>query len=83
MGDIAERVRGFIAEELLYDADASSLSEDAPLLGGTLDSLGLMQLIAFIEEEFDVTIDDAEVTREHFSTVADIERLVKEKARVG
>ena len=37
---------------------------------------GLMQLVAFLEEEFDIEIDDTEVTAENFKTIADIERLV-------
>jgi acyl carrier protein len=45
--------------------------------------LGLMQMISFIEEEFDVAIDDAEVTASNFRTVADIERLVEQKAKVA
>ncbi len=83
MGDVADRVRRFITTELLYGEDPAALTDASPLLEGTLDSLGLMQLIAFIEEEFDVAIDDAEVTREHFRTVGDIERLINQKARVG
>jgi len=53
------------------------------LLGSVMDSLGLMQLIAFLEEEFDVEIDDADVTVDNFRTVGDIERLVTAKAEVG
>ena len=40
-----------------------------------------MQLVAFLEEEFDTEIDDTEVTAENFRTIADIERLVERAAR--
>ena len=73
--DVADRIRGFIREEVVLDADAS-LADDAPLLEGILDSLALMQLVAFLEEEFDTEIDDTDVTAENFKTIADIERLV-------
>ena len=74
--DVADKIRMFIKEEVVLDA-SSSLQDDAPLLEGVLDSLALMQLVAFLEEEFDTEIDDTDVTAENFKTIADIERLVE------
>ena len=73
--DVAEKIREFIKEEVVLDADAS-IDDHAPLLEGILDSLALMQLVAFLEEEFDTEIDDTDVTAENFRTIGDIERLV-------
>ena len=83
MSDISERIKGFIISELMFEDSSATLSDDTPLLEGVIDSLGLMQMISFIEEEFDVAIDDAEVTASNFRTVADIERLVEQKVQVG
>jgi acyl carrier protein len=84
MSDIGDKIRAFITDEITYEnSDTQQLTDDTPLLGGLIDSLGLMQLIAFLEEDFDVAIDDAEVTAENFRTVGDIERLVESKVRVG
>jgi acyl carrier protein len=73
--DVADKITGFIKEEVVLDSDAS-LNNEAPLLEGILDSMALMQLVAFLEEEFDIEIDDTEVTAENFRTIGDIERLV-------
>jgi acyl carrier protein len=81
--DVNNRLREFIANEIMFEDNASALTDDTPLLGKVMDSLGLMQLVAFIEEEFDVTIEDSEVTVENFRTLADIDRLVSEKAKAG
>jgi acyl carrier protein len=83
VGDVSDRIREFIATEVLFEETSSALMNDTPLLGGILDSLGLMQLISFVENEFEVEIDDAEVTADHFRTVGAIESLVTQKARVG
>ena len=83
MSEISNRIRDFITTEIMFEDSASNLADDAPLLGGVIDSLGLMQLISFLEEEFNVTIDDAEVTADHFRTVSDIEQLVSQKVQVG
>jgi acyl carrier protein len=79
VSEIGNRIKDFIAGELMFEDTTASLSEDTPLLGGIIDSLGLMQLISFIEEEFEVAIDDAEVTTDNFRTVGDIEQLVSQK----
>jgi acyl carrier protein len=76
-------VKGFIVSELMFEDNAATLTDDTPLLDGVIDSLGLMQMISFIEEEFDVAIDDAEVTASNFRTVGDIEKLVEQKVQVG
>ena len=83
MSEISDRIRDFIATELMFEDSSAALSDDTPLLSGVIDSLGLMQLISFIEEEFDVAIDDAEVTASNFRTVGDIQRLIEQKVQVG
>jgi acyl carrier protein len=73
--DVADRVRGFLRDEVVLDANAP-LDDDTQLLEGILDSLGLMQLVAFLEEEYETEIDDVDVTSENFRTIADIARLI-------
>jgi acyl carrier protein len=83
LGDIGEKIKQFVVTELMFEDSSATLTEGTPLLDGVIDSLGLMQLISFIEEEFDVAIDDAEVTASNFRTVADIGRLVEQKVQVA
>jgi len=79
--DVASRIRAFVASELLFEdpAKAGALADDSPLLS-LIDSLGLTQLVAFVEEQFQVEIDDVEVTADNFRTVGDLARLVGSKA---
>ena len=83
MSDVSTKIREFIQSEIMYEDPSASLGDDTPLLGSVMDSLGLMQLVAFLEEEFDVEIDDADVTVDNFRTVGDIERLISQKVQVG
>ena len=83
MSEISDRIRDFISSELMFEDSSANFSDDTPLLAGVIDSLGLMQLISFIEEEFEVAIDDAEVTATNFRTVGDIQRLIEQKVQVG
>ena len=81
--DVGTRIRDFISEEIMFEDNATELSDDTQLLSGIMDSLGLLQLVAFLEEEFDVEIDDSDMTADHFRTIADIEALVRSKAAVS
>lgn len=75
MDDLGTALRQFLKEELLVD-DGGTIREDLPLLDH-LDSLALLQLVSFIEEEFEVEISDEQIVADHFRTVGDVERLVR------
>lgn len=75
-----ERLRTFIVEELSWEGSPSDLTEDYPLIErGTLDSLGIFQLVSFIENEFGVEVRDEELVRDNFGTLNDITALVEAK----
>jgi acyl carrier protein len=75
--DRAERIRSFIQEELLFEDPNRVLALDTPLLEQqVIDSLGLMELVAFLEREFEIEVDDSDITTEHFQTIKDIAELV-------
>lgn len=73
--DKGETIRRFIQDELVFGNDAS-VGRDTPLCDGVIDSIGLVELVAFIEDRFGVRIDEADLTADNFRTVASIERLV-------
>lgn len=55
------------------------LTPQSDLFAAGLDSMGIMQLLLAIEDRFGVTIDPADLSRDNFSTVAKVARLVAEK----
>lgn len=60
----------YIEENLLVDQDGEELSAEEDLLGGGLiDSIGIMRLIAFIEEEYNVKVQPQDMTIENFVSV--------------
>lgn len=75
-----EVIRQFIAQEVAKDGLGDVISDDFPLLERqVLDSLGMFQLVSFLEDEFDIEIDDEELVPSNFNTVRDISRLVQIK----
>ena len=69
--DIEKTIRQYIATECLNLQDPDVLKSDTELLNSKiLDSLNLMNLIAFIEKEFSVAVKDSAITEDNFSTIA-------------
>lgn len=56
-----KKLRDFIFQELVFVADPDHFSDDDDLLEAGLDSMGIMRLIIFIENEFGVTLPDTEI----------------------
>ncbi|TML01434.1 MAG: acyl carrier protein [Actinobacteria bacterium] len=85
MSDLSTQIRHFIAREIMLQDDPSVVTEKTRLIGGVMDSLGLMQFVSYLREEFDLNFDEDEIVPENFRTVTDVERLVNQKlaARAG
>jgi acyl carrier protein len=65
-----ERLRQYLLNELLNLPPQASLADDDDLLlSGWLDSLGVVRLIAFIEESLSTTVPPEDVTIENFLTI--------------
>lgn len=78
--DVKERVRGFIVGELMHqDAQAAVGDDDSLLERGILDSLGLVKLLTFLEQEYRIVLPDEEVIPDHFETISAIVALVKQR----
>jgi acyl carrier protein len=62
---------------------AGEITGDTPLADGGLglDSLGLIDVVAALEEHLGVTVGEKELTDEHFGSVARVLRLIE--ARLG
>lgn len=60
--DIKRTVRSFMVENFLF-GDASAMPEDGGSLleGGIIDSTGVLELVAFLEERFGFTLADADI----------------------
>jgi acyl carrier protein len=73
--DVEGRIRAFINDELIFeDVD---VADDTPLLDDLIDSVGLMELLTFIEQEFELTIDQGEIDRRNFESIGAIASWVE------
>jgi acyl carrier protein len=81
MSDTIETtVKDYILREFLPGEDPAELQDDTPLItGGILDSIATLKLVAFLEEQFGISIAAHEADVDHLNTIGDIARLVQEK----
>jgi acyl carrier protein len=80
--EVSQAIERYIVGELLEDPSRGGIDHDHPLLEKeVIDSLGVLMLIGFLEQQFGVIVEPSEVTVENFQSVASIARLVEEKLR--
>lgn len=80
MEAIVDTVKDFIAGEIMHGSVKGALDPELHLLEeGVLDSLGLQQLITFLEEKYNITVDDEDLLPENFATVNAIAELISKQ----
>lgn len=63
----------FIAREILNDEERQIGEDDDLLTGGLVDSMGIMALVFFVEQEFGLEVAPGDVTIENFGSIRAIE----------
>jgi acyl carrier protein len=77
---IADALREFISHELPSGRSQEELADDFPLIREhVIDSLGIFQLVSFVEGEFGLEIGDDEVVLENFETIAALVGFIESK----
>ena len=80
--NIKNLIKQFIHTELLYEKENIRLDDTTQLLDtGILDSLGIIKLLAFLEETFSIRVSEGELIPENFESVYAISLLVEEKSK--
>lgn len=77
---IETAIRGFIATDLLYSETGFPHSDDVSLIRERIiDSLGVVELAAFLARRFGVRVEQSEVRPENFDTVTRLAAFVRLK----
>lgn len=79
--DIEARVRSFITDNFDYRTDVTLSATDSLMESGLVDSMGVLELITFLESEFGIRVPDADVLPENLDTIANIVAFVDRKVR--
>jgi acyl carrier protein len=80
--EVVERARTWVRDNFLYMRPDWPLGEDTPLLkSGVIDSIGVVELVSFLEQTFQVVIPEDQITERNLGTLGAIGAFVEGKTR--
>jgi acyl carrier protein len=79
MKSVADTVRQFVKDNLLFGEEITFSDDDSFLERGLIDSTGVLELVAFLESEYAVTVDDEELVPENLDSIGNLVRFVEAK----
>jgi acyl carrier protein len=79
-GGDCERIRHFLADRFLFDANATIDPKVSLIEAGILDSTGAMELVFFLEEEFGIEVADGDLIPENLDSIERIAAYIGRRA---
>lgn len=80
MRSIQESLRDYIANNILFTPDGFAYTDDDSFLeNGILDSTGVVELVAFLEDNFKISVEDAEITPQNFDSISSLAAYIRDK----
>ena len=80
---IKQTIRRYVLENFLFTDDESALKDDDSFLaGGIIDSTGVLEIMLFVEETFDIKVEDEEMLPENLDSIANLVAFVQRKQAV-
>ena len=76
---IPQQIRSFIIDNFLLGQDSGFGDSDSFLEGGIIDSTGVLQLVAFLEETYGISVGDDEVTPENMDSIDNVSAYLRRK----
>lgn len=78
--EAATKVRDFIFENFIFDEETTVLGNDDSLLEASLlDSTSVLELVFFLEDEFNISVEDEEIIPENLDSISAISAFVASK----
>ena len=79
MNKLKDKIREFVVENFLFGKD-DGLKDDTSFLDeGIIDSTGILELVSFLEEEFDIAVEDEELIPENLDSIANVTAYLEKK----
>jgi acyl carrier protein len=79
MNEIAADLRHFVVENFLFGVETPFANDDSLLEQGIIDSTGVLELITHLESNYEITVDDEELTPENLDSISNLTRFITAK----
>jgi acyl carrier protein len=78
-----QELRRFIAENFLFGADDGSFGDDDSFLEkGIIDSTGVLELVAFLQDRYSNAVRDQDLVPENLDSINNLARFVESRAQL-
>ena len=74
-----QKIREFVGENFLFGSDDGLEDETSFLEGGIIDSTGILELVAYLEEEFEISVEDEELIPENLDSISNVVAYLQRK----
>ncbi len=78
--EIRTKIRRFILDHFPAARSQPLLDEDALLGSHIVDSMGVLELVTFIEAEFGITVEDDDLLPDNFQSISRVAGFVETKS---
>ncbi len=78
--DVLTKVRDYIYQHFPLAQQRTLSDTDSLLASGVVDSMGVLDLVAFLEESFSIVVSDDEMLSDNFESITTIATYVSVKA---
>jgi len=83
MENFKTSIRHFIIDNFLFGDDTGLDDQTSLLMNGIVDSMGILELVHFISEEFQVTVANEELLPENLDSIDNIARYLSHKCQTA
>ena len=81
MKDQKAEIKEFIIDNFLF-GDADGIGDDTSFLEeGIIDSTGVLELVAFLEENYNISVEDEELIPENLDSISNIAQYLERKMK--
>lgn len=81
--NIGERINQFVLRTFPLARKKAPTPQDDLLESGVIDSLGVLDLVTFVEKEFGIAVSDEDLLPENFNTLERLTTFVRGKTGSG
>jgi acyl carrier protein len=77
---VAAEIRTFIVSNFLFGQEGKGFADDVSFLEtGIIDSTGLLELVAFVEQKYGIAVADRELLPENLDSLRNVSQFVMRK----
>lgn len=83
LDDTTARIHDWVRSTFPLARERAIGVDDSLLDGGIIDSMGTLEVVQFLEDDFGIVVEDEEMVADHFDSVGNIARFVASKCPSG